>query len=247
MSHNSIPARPRLSIAMGALAATLLLAACGESKEEAAPGAESDPALTGALGDQIMVDPDLAAQNRGNAAISGGGPASAEIPPEKATPEAAAAARAEAAAISGGKLAAAPAAVAGAEAAQSAATAEKVAAGAMPGGAGNCAAKVEYTTAWATRTPAPFPVYPRAHVTEAAGTDKDGFKLRVINFVTPVSIDDVMSFYATRARMAGFAAGHAKTGSDNVLSGTKANSAYVVYARSKGNGLTEVDLVTNGG
>lgn len=247
MSHTSTSARSRLSLAAGAFAATLLLAACGESKEEAAPSAESDPALTGALGDQIMVDPDLAAQNRGNAVISGGGPASAEIPPEKATPEVAAAARAEAAAISGGKLAAAPAAVSGAEAVQAAATAEKVAAGAMPGGPGNCAAKVEYTMTWATRTPAPFPVYPRAHVTEAAGTDKDGCKLRVVNFVTPVAIDDVMSFYATRARMAGFAAGHAKAGSDNVLSGTKANSAYVVYARRRDNGMTEVDLVTNGG
>lgn len=228
------------------LAATLLLSACGDKPKESAPGAESDPALTGALGDQIMVDPDLAAQNRGNAAVTGGGPATGAIPPEKATPEAAQAARTEAAAISGGKLEAAPQPGSGAAVTQAGATAQQVAAGALPGG-GNCADKADYSTAWAARLPAPFPVYPRGAVQEAAGTDKDGCKLRVVNYVTPVGIDDVVSFYFTRARMAGFDAAHRKDGQDNVLSGTKGKGAYVVYARKLPSGLTEVDLVTNGG
>ena len=76
--------------------------------------------------------------------------------------------------------------------------------------------------------PAAFPVYPRGAVQEAAGTDKDGCKLRVVNYVTPVGIDDVVSFYFTRARMAGFDAAHRKDGQDNVLSGTKGKGARTV-------------------
>ena len=242
--HNFASRTPLLAAA----SALVLLAACGEEKKEAVPGTESDPALTGALGDQIMVDPDLAQQNRGNAAVSGGGPAAGEIPAEKITPEAAEAARAEAAAISGGKLQPAPAPAAGDAATRSGTTAEQVAPWAFPGAAGgNCAGKAEYTMSWAARMPTAFPVYPRAHVQEAAGTDKDGCKLRVVNFVSPVAVDDMLSFYATRARIAGFAVANRKDGKDSVLSGTKGNSAYVVYVRKLDSGLTETDLVTNGG
>ena len=87
-----------------ALGAALLLAGCGSKKADDADPSESDPALTGALGDQIMVDPDLARQNPHNAALTGGGPASAAIPPEDTSAEAIAAARAEAARLAGGTL-----------------------------------------------------------------------------------------------------------------------------------------------
>jgi hypothetical protein len=118
---------------------------------------------------------------------------------------------------------------------------------AAPGGNGDCAARAQYTMQWAARLPAPFPVYPRGAVQEAAGTDASGCSLRVINFVTPVSLGEVMDFYYSRARAAGFSTRRVLQGGDDVLGGTKGAASYVVYARRLATGNTEVDLVTSGG
>ena len=223
----------------------LAMASCGESKGDA-PLAPTDPAVSAALADPIMVDPDLASQNRGNAALSGGGPADGSLPPEISTPEAIAAAKADALQQVGGRMQTAPTAVSSSAASAVALSAADTAAKA-PGVLPGCPDKVEYSAAWAARMPAAFPVYPRGHVNEAAGTDRDGCHLRVVNFVTPVTPADVMNFYNTRARAAGFAARHKRERSDDVLAGSKGGTAYVVYVRMMPSGLTEVDLVTSGG
>ncbi len=239
----------RYALLLPVLSASLLLAGCGKGKSDQGDKGEDDPALTGALGDQIMVDPDLAGQNRGNAAISGGGPANGELPPEQKTPEAIAAARSEAARLSGGVIQSAPAPVASAAATGGVTAAETALS--VPASLGeNCPDKVEYAMSWVSRLPATFPVYPRGHVQEAAGTDKDGCRLRVVNYVTPVAVKDVIDFYYTRARSAGYDAEYALSSGetrDHVLGGSKDVAAYVVYVRTLANGLTEVDLVANGG
>jgi hypothetical protein len=223
-------------------ALALALAACGGGEKDKQT-ADGDPALTGALSDQIMVDPDLAGQNKGGAALGGGGPASVELPAEQRSPEAIAAAKSDAAKLVGGTLQKAPTASTGGDAAQGPVSLADVA-----GNTGaQCAGKVDYSAAWAAKMPSAFPIYPRGHVAEAAGTDKDGCRLRVVSFVTPVGLDDVLDFYFTRAGAAGFDAEHRTEGTDHVLGGSKDTSAYVVYVRKSANGLTEVDLVTNGG
>ena len=243
--HASGPQRkaslPRLLIPLIVL--VTLLAGCG-GKEDAQQGNDKDPAVAGALGDEIMVDPDLARQNPHNAALSGGGPATAPIPAEDRSPEAIAAAKADVAKLIGGALQRAPEAQPG-TAAGAGHTAAQTAAIAL-GKNNGCSANVEYTMGWAAKMPTPFPVYPRGHVQEAAGTDVDGCRLRVVNFVTPVSLSDVADFYWTRARTGGFTAQHRLDGGDHVIDGAKGAAAYVVYLRSA-KGLTEVDLVTNGG
>lgn len=243
-----MPRSIRFPLALRALpliAAGLVLSACGGAdKPEAAK--ESDPALTGALAEQIMVDPDLAAGSRRDAAVTG--PASGDLPPEQRSPEAIAAARAEAARLAGGTIQPVPApanAAGGGAPAEDAAT---VVARAMPGGAGaSCADKAEYAMAWAGKLPAALPVYPRGHVQEAAGTDAPGCRLRVVNFLTPVPVDDVLGYYYTRSRSAGYVAAHRTEGGDHVLTGDRAGAAFVLYVRKLENGLTEVDLVANGG
>ena len=62
--------------AFAALAIPLMLAACGGEPEEPEqpqpqeqPVIEGDPALVGALGDEIMIDPDLVGQNRAGLAF----------------------------------------------------------------------------------------------------------------------------------------------------------------------------------
>ncbi len=218
----------------------MALAACGSADKP--PVAGGDPALTGALADQIMVDPDLAAQNKGGAALAVSGPASAELPAEARSPEAIAAAKAEAVQVAGGTLQAVPAASTGEAGGEAPISLADLA----TSGGNPCASKVNYTAGWAAQMPAAFPVYPRGHTQEAAGTDADGCKLRVVNFVTPVAVDDILAFYFTRARGAGFDGEHRVEGNDHVLGGSKDGAAYVVYARKLENGLTEVDLVTNG-
>lgn len=226
----------------------LTLAACSGERQADQAASDADPALTGALGDQIMVDPDLASQNRGNAALGGGGPANGELPVQNRTPEAIAAAKAEAAKLAGGAVQSAPSPSAGAAASNSAGSITAAAmAKQLPGAPANCSDKVDYTAAWAAKLPSAMAIYPRGAVQEAAGTDKDGCRLRVVNFITPVEIKDVIDFYYTRSRKAGYSADYRLDGADHVLGGTKNAAAYVIYVRKLAGGLTEVDLVANGG
>ena len=82
---------------------------------------------------------------------------------------------------------------------------------------------------------------------EAAGTDQAGCALRVVNFQTPVAIDDVVDFYFSSASKAGYSARRVRDGGDDILGGVKGGASYVVYARRLASGATEVDLVTSGG
>lgn len=234
-------ALPRKASALLALA---LLAACGGEPDQAEKPEQRDPAVTGALGDQIMVDPDLAGQNEVDAGLSGQNAAVVGIPPELRTPEAIAAARAEAEQLAGGTIDHAPAAAASgaAKLASQVATAAQIAAKS----AGDCAGKVEYAMSWAAALPEPLGVYPRGAVQEAAGIDRDGCRLRVVTFHTPVAAGDVIDFYYTRLRKAGYAAARTAEGTDDVLGGRKGAASYVIYARKLDSGLTEVDLVSGG-
>jgi len=243
--------RGTLRLASSTLAASaLLLAGCGWfGGEDDEAVAEDDPAMTAALGDQITIDPDLARQNRAESAAfvpSGDG----SLPTVDSGAEAIAAARADALRLVGGpgKMQKAPGAqdVAGELPAGATLTAAARAATA-PRGSRDCAARVQYTMQWAARLPAPFPVYPRGAVQEAAGTDASGCALRVVNFVTPVPLGEVIDFYYSRARAAGFSAQRVRQDGDDVLGGVKGGASYVVYARRMPTGNTEVDLITSGG
>lgn len=225
------------------LAGTLLVAGCNSDKKQP-EGAETDPALSGALGEQIMVDPDMAGQN--GAAI-GVNDNRITLPPQDRSPEAIEAARADAAVVAGGELKSAPPPQkGGAEAlTQAAATAAQVAHSAKMSRT-DCAGKVAYSNTWAAKLPDGIPVYPRGAVQEAAGTDSDGCALRVVNYGTPVSPGEIVNFYYTMAGKAGYGAEYRMDGNDHVIGGRKGGKAFVAYVRRLGNGITEVDLVTSG-
>jgi hypothetical protein len=236
--------RRQLAVAMSA---ALGLAACGRADEAPAARGNDDPALASALGEEITVDPDLAAQNRANAAASLPS-LDGSVPSLDTGPDAIARARDDALALVGGAgrlRQAPPARKIDAALPPEAALSAAARAAAAPG-TGDCAGKVDYTAAWAARLPAAFPVYPRGAVQEAAGTDRDGCALRVVNFQTPVPLSEVMDFYYTRAGAAGFSAQHVLQDGDNVLGGIKGRASYTVYARKLPSGATEVDLVTSG-
>jgi hypothetical protein len=227
--------------------AFLLLSACGHDSDAAPEHGNDDPALTSALGDQITVDPDLASENRANAVASLPS-LDGSIPSLDTNPAEIDRARTEAVALVGGigAMRKAPEVreVAGKLAPDAALSVAARAAHAP--GTGDCAAKADYTAQWAARMPAAFPVYPRAAVQEAAGIERDGCNLRAVNFRTPVPLSEVIDFYFTRARAAGFPAQHVVQDGDDVLGGSKGGATFTLYARTLPAGVTEVDLVTSG-
>ena len=206
------------------------LAACG-TDAVVSDKPESDPALIGALADPLMSDPDLSSQDRAAAAIAMGGPPVAEMPLVERTPQAIEAAREEARQLVGGTLKSAPSPENADAPAVDGVTASQVAAF-VPGLGPACAGKAEYGMSWSLSLPAPLAIYPRGHLREAAGTDRDGCRMRVVRFVTPVEADDVVDFYFTRLSGAGLGVKHRLSGAVHVLQGGKGNLAYIIRART---------------
>jgi hypothetical protein len=232
-----------LRLATAGVCAALLLTACGADKKPK-PKPEDDPAMTGALQDQIMVDPNMSGANGSAVAVNTG---AVEIPPQDRSPEAAQAARDEAMVQAGGTLKSAPQPKTGnaSSLVAGAATAAQVAQDAKAASI-DCTQKAQYSATWAAKLPKDFPVYPRGAVQEAAGTDDGGCHLRVVNFLSPVTPGDVIDFYYTKATSGGFPADYRMDGKDHVIGGRKGGLAYLVYARKRDDGLTEVDLIASG-
>ena len=223
----------------------LPLAACGRGAEQADPRADRDPAVSGALSDPIMTDPDLASQNQGGAALAGGGPASGEIPKLKQGAEEVAAAHEAALAVLGGTIPVAPGPSATAQASKldDAATLQAMAEASGLAAKG-CPQQLGYSYGWAAKLPPLLAPYPRGHVRAAAGTDDAACKLRVVSYLTPAPLGEVIDFHHARAVPLGVA--HRREGGDDVLSGGKGAARFALYARRRDDGFTQVDVITSG-
>ncbi|MBB5984406.1 hypothetical protein [Sphingobium lignivorans] len=119
-------------------------------------------------------------------------------------------------------------------------------AGAAPA-PGGCASDLKSGSEWAERMPRPFRLYPGARLTEAAGIDREQCRLRVVSFATDAGIDQIMDYYYTQARRAGYDAEHLLSQGEHQLGGTreKDGAAYVVFARAGKDGQTDVDVIAN--
>jgi hypothetical protein len=225
------------------LALPLILALAGCGKAAPAPEAveDRDPAIVAALADPIMIDPDLASQNRGNAAIAMD--SFAAVPLDANSPEAIAAAKADASRLTGGLVKTAPNPFGPnpsgeARAFPPALTAGQAAAALAANPAG-CVEGLRYGYAWAAGLRPDLPIYPRGHVQEASGNPACG--LRTVVFTTPVEAAAVMDFYFTRASGAGYSAARSRVGDVEMLSGTKGSGAYLVRI-STVEGLSQDEL-----
>lgn len=239
---------PTMLLRRHLLALPLLLAACGDSSERGDKRGERDPVIAAALADPIMADPDLASQNRGNSALQGGGPPSAELPPDKTGPEETERARAAALDLAGGKLAPLPAPSPALDASRLAGKlTPRAMAEALPELAKGCSESLELGFIWAARLPAALPVYPRGHARQAAGSDAKGCGLRVVGFVTPVPASEVLAFYATTAGKAGLTVAYRREGGDEVLTGKGKGLEFAIFARAFDKQQTEVVLISKTG
>jgi hypothetical protein len=234
-----------------ALLLPLALAACNRSSTdqqdlnsldaELTNGAVRDPALTASLGGQIMVDPRLAQSSNTDVVRPPTLPESGAVPPEaplKADPVD-------------------PASLKHAPAASNECPECKTANGALTLGAlaerqktpdaAACAEKIGYSAGWANRLPADLPLYPGARLSEAAGADQGGCRLRVVSFASAAQMQKMLDYYFTKATAAGYSAGHSTDERQHVLGGVRGNDAYVLYVTARKGGGSDVDLVSNAG
>ncbi|MGK6318149.1 hypothetical protein [Sphingomonas sp. DT-204] len=240
-----------------ALLLPIALAACGGGApqqqnvdtldQELAEGISnngSDPLLTGALQDQIMVDPQLAQKSNADSVRPPSQPYAAPVP---ATDVAAGPAPAA------GEVMRTPPPVAGGcpqcKAADESLTLGALAARQKGRGAPGCIAKLRYAAGWANRLPRDIPLYANARVIEAAGVQDAQCSLRVASFTVPQPMQAMLDWYYTRAVKAGFTAEHQSDGIQHVLGGTRDRDggAYVLYLTPREGGGTDVDLIANNG
>lgn len=249
--------RPGLLVALGYVA--FALSGCGEKDERNSENLDSellddarDPAMTGALEDQILVDPDLTSQNEQNAVLSAGGPATGAVPPAAGSGEDGSKHALAEMEKTGGMLHAPEAKqVTAEECGDCAANNQGVTLGAKAAAQnkGRCTGELSYSMSWANRMPATFRVYPKARLKEAAGVDGGSCSIRVVNFTTRTKLKDVVDYYYTRAKRSGYDAEYLLREGQYVLGGTRKSDdgAYVVFLTPLKNGGTEVDIVANNG
>lgn len=234
---------PSLAIA----AVTLMsLAACGGTPtkkdvekldaELAGKAAQTDPALTAALEDQIMVDPSLSNQSNADSIRPADEPLQAPIPPEPS-----------ATGMNG--------AVKGSGSAMASTTQGTVTLGQLAKQQASvdkrnfngCGLDVDYSMAWSTRLPGDLPLYPRARVTEAAGSNNGGCALRAVTYTAAAAPRALVDYYVATARKAGYSAQHKLEEGSHVVAGTRGNEAYYVILAEAANGGTTADFVANNG
>ena len=102
---------------------------------------------------------------------------------------------------------------------------------------------------WADRLPTALPLYPGARVSEAAGNDSPGCRVRIVSFTSTAALGTILDYYYASVIRAGYTAEHQLSGTDHILGGTreKDGSAYYLIASARDGGGTQVDIVANHG
>lgn len=214
------------------IVAALGLAACDRqpSKTELSKldntlmGNDTDPALTSALQDQIMVDPALTQQSNKNAVRAPAGPPQAQYPLPAGDPKAGGGANGSGKSVQ----------TAGLDGSDRGA---------------DCGGRLQYNGGWAQRLPAAFAVYPGARVTDAAGLDAADCRARVVTFRTAAPPQRVLDYYRSRAAGAGYSAEQQIREGDHILAGTLGQSdrAFYLILTPLAGGGSDVAMITNGG
>jgi hypothetical protein len=233
---------------------SLSLSACGEDpKVEAAnlddtllgKGNSTDPVLTSALEDQIMVDPALTGQANTHAVRAPDSPARTPIPTEATggpAPQTASTLGQRVAAQAakpapGANYSATPAALGGAAKAQ-----------ASTASFNGCGLDVSYSMAWSARMPSDLPIYPQSKVAEAAGSDSGACRLRAVTFSSAAAPRNLIDYYLNTARKAGYEAALSTEGGEQMVAGHRSDgAAFYVILTPRQSGGTMADMVANRG
>lgn len=236
--------RPNLRLVLAALVCASL-AACGEDVSEADADSlklAKDPILARALNDPLMVDPDLASRSLANAAItfSEGHP----LPPLEARDDAAARAReiARLELLENGQLPDVPAAVPGDGPAAIGGLDNAGEIIEALGSRTDCIDSLDGRLIWSTELPDTSSIMPHGMVQQAAGVDVNTCVIRVVRYLTPVSVEDALEYHFTKADRARFSIERFDT-PEVQIRGERRDQALAVHFREGPGGLTEVDVV----
>jgi hypothetical protein len=237
-----MPNRATTLFHIAAAAAALSLAGCDSANKDAELASldnqilenGTDPALTSALEDQILVDPTLTQQSNKNAVRPAETPTRAQYP----KPAGGAAANGEAR-----TAAARPGAV------QRSGSTAVQAASADLGQVAGCEAELNRNLQWAKRLPPAFAVFPGSRLTEAAGSDSANCRARVVTFTSNAPPQRVLEYYRGRATQAGYSADHQMRQGDHILAGVGARDggAFYLIVTPLGSGGSDVALIANRG
>ncbi len=216
-----------------AILSVALLAGCSDKASEKAEldkidaklggKAGADPALSAALEDQIMVDPKLASQSNEDSIRPPNEPFQAPVPADPGAPD-------------------------GSGSTQTLGSLAEQQARLSKDKFNGCVLDVQYSMNFANRLPADLPLYPRARLIEAAGSDTSKCSLRAITYSTTAAPKAIIDYYLTLARRAGYAASHSSERSEEMVNATRDRDGAAFYAiiQPAGTGST-VDLVANNG
>lgn len=109
-----------------------------------------------------------------------------------------------------------------------------------------CARRVSYGGRYAATMPQPFALYPESALQDAAGFDGEACVLRGAVFRTPISVQEVLDFYFTRAAAAGYEPTRLRVGDADVLLAQRGNRKLALYLFALDDGVTQAELLTVG-
>lgn len=228
------------ALAFGAFAA---LAACDEQpRSEPVEVLSKDPQLARAVHDPLMVDPDLAWRTEANAVVGlrDGHP----LPPIEARNDAADRAR-EAMRLElleGGQIPPLPAMNAGEGGAS---LAELGGAGDMlkaVGGRTDCVEQMDDDLLWSTAMPPTSSIPPHGMVQQAAGVDVGTCVVRVVRYLTPVDVEDVLEYHFTKVDRARFDIS-LKSQPEAQMIAERRDQKVSVHVREGPGGMSAVDVI----
>ena len=197
-----------------------LLSGCGSSPSGKANPNDVDPAVTAALADPLMADPQLDRRSNDGALRPADEPYRAMVPPGSPDP------------LRGRAL---PTVLARTRAITG-------------NGFAGCSFDVRTSYGWAARLSPDLTLPAEAQVAEAAGSDTATCRLRLVAYSAPLASDAILDTYRRAAKAGGYAASERQQGPATVLTATRARdgAAFLASVTPAGSG-SSVDLADNRG
>ncbi len=203
---------------------TALLAGCGSTSTNSANTSNVDPAVTAALADPLMADPQLDRRANRDALRPADEPYQALVPPDSASP------------LRGD----APPTIL--------ARAKLAIGGDRSGAFVDCNLDVRYSYGWADRLAPDLALPAEAQTVEAAGSDTGKCQFRVVIYSASLAPDALLDTYRRAAKTGGYAQSEAAQGAATTLTAIrKRDGAAFITTVGAGDGGTMVDLVSNRG
>lgn len=219
-----------ISIVLGSLC---VLAACGQDDSKAMARVERDPLLVQALNDQLMVDPDLAMLNEGNAALTISFDRS--LPPIDASPDTVALTRDQMRMqlLEGGSIPDLP------QPGKASGDNSIIAATCGP------SESLDRSAIWAARLPSYAAIPPRGAVAKAEGGDLPRCRIRQVFYLTPLELKEVTQFHFTLASRAGMNPKlSTRSGGSLIITAQREGAQLAIEAQQSPDGLLSVKIVS---